>query len=189
MPEFEEDKRLTPTEIDYLFGNHDPPSNGAERQMRRRIREKGKNALEELDMLAHGLSQRDIRQILFDASPDFQVDAWEKAQGMDQSVQHLRCLRGVVMLAYLGTEQHTAPLLEEFIRRGIESAFRRQGKVLKSVDVSVEIDLGVDVSEIDTNDLCNLSSAELQAAIESGQFTGEDEMEEAFEELNSRHNR
>lgn len=189
MPEFEKDKRLTPTEMDYLLGNHEPPSNQAERVMRHRIREKGKNALGELSLLAYGLSQEDIRDLLFDSLPDFELEAWEKAREEGDSEQHLKTLSSVMMFAYLGTEHHTAPLLEEFTKQGIRSAFRRKGKVLNSVDVSIKIDSGVSVDEIDTSDLSSLSGSELQAAIQSGKFTGEDELKEAFDELNSRKDR
>ena len=74
---------LTDTQRKYLQGNHDPPSDNAEYQMRSKIRHRTKGAIHDLGIVARHLSQKD-RSLLLDLETPHDTDtAQEKTEMPD----------------------------------------------------------------------------------------------------------
>jgi len=169
-----QDGFLTDTQRDYLRGEHTPPNDNAEQQMRLKIRNRTKKALEDIDLLADGLSQDDIEQTLFDSKPAFEVETWEKAQGRDPDHKsHLDTMAGVIAFFYRGIMSDNRPFYQWYTQWGIKRAYRRQNRVVNDVDIDLEIDLGPKASGIDLDDLSELSQREFWTAVRAGKITPE----------------
>lgn len=81
--EQEKGRFLTDTQRDYLQGEHEPPTNNAEYQLRSKIRHRTKGAIYDLAIVARNLSQKD-RSLLLNLETPRSTDAKkEKAEMPD----------------------------------------------------------------------------------------------------------
>jgi hypothetical protein len=175
---------LTKTERSYLLGKHEPPSDNAEQQMRYKIRERTKKALEDLDILAHGLSQSDMENILFDSKGEHEVESWELAQDVvNAEKSHLNNMTGTLSFLYLATLSDRRPLFKILTEQAILRAYNRQDRAmdLRDIEVTLDVDVGPRAEDIDTDSLGQLSQKKLQTLLNSGQIGLEEVVDEGVE--------
>lgn len=77
--EFDRGKFLTETQRKYLQGNHEPPSDNAESQVRSKIRARTKAAIHDLGLIARNLEQKD-RSLLLNAETPTSTNLDEMTQ-------------------------------------------------------------------------------------------------------------
>lgn len=170
-----DDGFLTETQREYLAGRHEPPTNNADRQIRSKIRDRTKKALEDLHRVALGFDKTDIDQILFDNKDWFEWEAWEKAQDVDTEEQrHLENMVGLMTLFYSATLDKEPPLLELITEHAIRGVHEDQFEVVENVNVSIEVELGDHVEQIDTDEPGELSTKEARMAHRAGRISDEE---------------
>lgn len=133
---FEKGRFLTPTQRDYLTGEHDPPTDNAESTMRSKIRERTVGAILELGLVSRSLGERD-RELIFNyAKPEDISEYSDMPGGVSVAFQSFD-EAPIDRWEWLGLENEFSSMLEFFYKTARENGVPRS-HILKSLEMAVE---------------------------------------------------